>query len=44
MTPAEFEAQLKDAGYRDVGTRPMEPRPVSSEHVHDTGCTDRPRR
>ena len=35
MTPAEFEAQLKDAGYRDVGTRSMEPRPANNEHVHD---------
>lgn len=35
MKPAEFEAQLKDAGYSDVGTRDMEPRPANNEHTHE---------
>jgi len=35
MKPAEFEAQLIDAGYRDIASRDMEPRPANNEHAHE---------
>lgn len=35
MKPAEFEAQLKDAGYSDIITRDLEPKPANNEHTHE---------
>lgn len=35
MTAAEFEAMLSKAGYREIMTRTMEPRPANGEHAHE---------
>jgi len=35
MNTADFEAQLTEAGYREVATRTMEPRPANGEHGHE---------
>ena len=35
MKSAEFEALLKGAGYSEIATRTMEPRPANNEHAHE---------
>ncbi len=30
-----FEAELKSAGYTDIETKTLEPRPANSGHAHD---------
>ena len=31
----EFEQQLKRAGYREIASKTLEPRPPNSEHAHE---------
>ncbi len=35
MTAADFEATLMQAGYRDIATRTLEPRPTNVDHAHE---------
>lgn len=35
MSTTDFEAALAGAGYRDIATRSMEPRPANGNHTHD---------
>ena len=35
MQVAEFEQQLRQAGYKEVMTRTMEARPANNEHTHE---------
>ena len=35
MTPPEFEARLRAAGYKNSTTRTMEPRPANGDHGHE---------
>lgn len=35
MTTEDFEAQLKQSGYREIGTKTMEPRPANGAHGHE---------
>jgi quercetin dioxygenase-like cupin family protein len=35
MDQAAFEAELMSAGYTQVETKALEPRPQNSEHAHD---------
>ena len=35
MNTADFEAKLKDAGYSEIATKTMDPRPANGEHGHE---------
>lgn len=35
MNSADFEAQLKEAGYCEIATKTMDPRPANGEHGHE---------
>ena len=35
MNQSDFEKELKSAGYTQVETKALEPRPANSDHVHD---------
>ena len=35
MSTTDFETALTGAGYRDVTTRTMEPRPANGDHTHE---------
>ena len=35
MDTAEFETQLKEAGYREIGTKTLESKPANGEHGHE---------
>ena len=35
MNSAEFEAKLKEAGYCEIATKTMDPRPANGEHGHE---------
>ena len=37
MNSADFEAQLKEAGYREVATTTKAPQPANGEHGHEYG-------
>lgn len=35
MDQSAFEAELKSAGYTEIETKVIEPRPVNEQHTHD---------
>jgi hypothetical protein len=35
MNTQDFEAKLEEAGYTEIATRKLEPRPANNEHAHD---------
>ena len=35
MNSTEFEAKLKEAGYCEIATKTMDPRPANGEHGHE---------
>ncbi|MBR0871029.1 hypothetical protein JQ633_11715 [Bradyrhizobium tropiciagri] len=35
MNQDTFEAELKSAGYTDIETRSLDPRPANTGHIHD---------
>ena len=35
MSTADFEAQLKQSGYSEIGSKTLEPRPANGEHGHE---------
>ena len=35
MDTSQFEASLKDGGYKEIATKTIEPRPANGQHAHE---------